>query len=239
MSNLDRQAIIPFLAALDDTIAKYALLKHSFYQAWNAGQLSRGTLAEYAKQYYAHVRAFPTYVSAVHSRCDNLDVRQMLLENLIEEERGENNHPELWLRFAEGLGEERSAVKDADLLPETLDSVATMKGLAGSADYRQGLAALYAYESQVPEVARSKREGLRQHYGLNDERTIAFFRVHEEADVWHRQTERETLGREAGGEGSRGRILAAAEEAARALWSFLDGVYDAYGEGGMDPAVAN
>ena len=28
----------------------------------------------------------------------------MLLDNLIDEEKGSENHPELWMRFAEGMG---------------------------------------------------------------------------------------------------------------------------------------
>ena len=66
-------------------VMQHSMLKHPFYVAWSEGKLSREVLQEYAKQYYAHVRAFPTYVSAVHSRCDDLDTRHLLLENLIEE----------------------------------------------------------------------------------------------------------------------------------------------------------
>ena len=100
-------------------VMEYSMLKHPFYVAWTEGRLSKDVLAEYAKQYYAHVRAFPTYVSGVHSHCDDVAIRQELLENLIEEERGAENHPELWLRFAEGLGVSREEVKAAELLPST------------------------------------------------------------------------------------------------------------------------
>ncbi|WP_412707465.1 iron-containing redox enzyme family protein [Candidatus Rickettsia kedanie] len=57
----------------------------------------------YAKEYYHHVTAFPRYISAIHSKCSDIQARQILLGNLIEEEQGEENHPELWKRFAEGL----------------------------------------------------------------------------------------------------------------------------------------
>src|SRR5688500_19510618 len=84
-----------FESTMLEAVMQYSMLKHPFYQAWSEGRLSKAVLGEYAKQYYAHVRAFPTYVSAVHSRCDDLSVRKELLENLIEEERGNENHPEL------------------------------------------------------------------------------------------------------------------------------------------------
>ena len=38
--------------------------------------------------------------------------RQLLLENLNEEEKGKENHPELWMRFAEGMGNSRNDVNE-------------------------------------------------------------------------------------------------------------------------------
>lgn len=217
-----------FESNLLDAIMEYSMLKHPFYVAWTEGRLSQSVLGEYAKQYYAHVRAFPTYVSAVHSNCDDLQVRQELLENLIEEERGEENHPELWMRFAEGLGVAREDVRSAQLLPSTTDSVARLKSLTASEDYRDGLAALYAYESQIPEVARTKREGLKDFYGLEDERAVSFFRVHEGIDVLHQQVERQILSEKCKSDEEQRRAVEVARESAKALWTFLDGVSAAY-----------
>ena len=217
-----------FAAELENAVGRYAMLKHPFYQLWSEGKLDLPVLREYAKQYYAHVKAFPTYVSATHSHCDDVVVRQMLLENLIEEERGENNHPELWLRFAEGLGVSRDEVKNAELLPSTIDSVNRLKALTQSEDYRRGVAALYAYESQIPEVARTKRTGLDEYYGIKDARAVSFFSVHEAADEWHRQVELEVLTSACDSEADREATVAAAGEASKALWDFLTGVQAAF-----------
>src|SRR5208282_836309 len=81
------------VATLDSMIAERSLLKHPFYQAWTAGTLTRERLQNYAVEYYPHVAAFPRYLSAIHSRCADIATRQALLENLIEEERGAENHP--------------------------------------------------------------------------------------------------------------------------------------------------
>ena len=224
----DHLAGSSFTGNLLDAIMQYSMLKHPFYVAWSEGKLSQPVLAEYAKQYYAHVCAFPTYVSAVHSHCDNLQVRQMLLENLIEEERGENNHPELWLRFAEGVGVSRDEVSAAPLLPSTMRSVNTFKWLTGRPDYREGLAALYAYESQIPEVALTKRQGLKDFYGIDDPAAVSFFTVHESADQVHRQVEAKALNDQCETDGVRDRVVAAAGEGAKALWDFLDGIQAAY-----------
>jgi pyrroloquinoline-quinone synthase len=217
-----------FLRALDGVVARHAMLKHPFYQVWNEGKLSKETLAEYAKQYYAHVRMFPRYVSAVHSRCEDQAARQLLLENLIEEEQGENNHPELWLRFAEALGVRRDAAKTAKLLPSTHESVTAISNLTQGKDFVEGVAALYAYESQIPEVARTKRKGLKRFYGIADARSVSFFTVHEKADLLHRKAERDILARHCVTRQSQNRALKAAEESAKALWHFLDGVHEAY-----------
>lgn len=217
-----------FESRMRDHVMQYSMLKHPFYQAWSEGRLSKAILGEYAKQYYAHVRAFPTYVSAVHSRCEDLSIRKELLENLIEEERGNENHPELWLRFAEGLGVARADVTEAELLPSTRESVARLKALTQSEDYREGLAALYAYESQIPEVAKTKREGLKSFYGIEDERAVSFFRVHESIDLLHQDVALQTLKQQCQSEEEIQRAASAAAAGAEALWGFLDGVSQAY-----------
>jgi pyrroloquinoline-quinone synthase len=213
---------------LNEAVMEFSMLKHPFYVAWSEGSLSKEILAEYAKQYYAHVRAFPTYVSAVHSRCDDASIRQELLENLIEEERGEENHPELWLRFAEGLEVPREEVKSCELLDSTTASVARLRELTQADDYRKGLAALYAYESQIPEVAKTKRHGLKSFYGVDDERAVSFFRVHEGIDVLHQEVAKNILREECRTANDQHEVVDAARDSAKALWQFLDGVHEAY-----------
>lgn len=231
MSLKKDQGQAAFLQAIDDVVANYGLLKHPFYQAWSKGELDLDTIREYAQQYFAHVSQFPRYVSAVHSRCEDLETRQELLDNLIEEERGPDNHPELWLRFAEGLGSSRESTLDATKLPETQQSVDTMMQLCCSDDYRHGVAALYAYESQVPDVALSKREGLKSFYGIDDPEVVKYFAVHEEADVLHREGERRILAEQCRTVEQRQSAIDAAESAAKAMWTFLDGVQRAYVSG--------
>ena len=57
----------------------------------------------------------------------------------------------------------------------------------------EGLAALYAYESQIPAVSESKIDGLKKHYGFNDPKAYEYFSVHVEADREHSAAEREML----------------------------------------------
>jgi pyrroloquinoline-quinone synthase len=108
-----------------------------------------------------------------------------------------------------------------------------LKRITQSEDFLEGLAGLYAYESQIPEVSRTKREGLKKFYGLEDERAVSFFTVHEVADIEHRQVERDIICQHCTTVESRQRVLTAAENAAKALWHFLDGVCAAYVDKGQ------
>ena len=117
-------------AVLDREISARRLLDHPFYQRWTAGTLTMGELREYARQYYHYAVAFPTFLSAMHSHTPDVATRQLLLENLVEEERGPENHPELWLRFCEALGLERDDVENAQPNDATKALIACMHSLA-------------------------------------------------------------------------------------------------------------
>ena len=76
-----------FSKELGEKLDQYHLLKHPFYQVfWNEGKLTREIIKDYAEQYYQHVKAFPRYISATHSICDDIEKRKILLENLQDEE---------------------------------------------------------------------------------------------------------------------------------------------------------
>ena len=209
---------------IDSKVAERALLKHPFYQAWTEGHLPLDTLRDYARQYFHHVEAFPRAVSAVHSACEDRDGRRMLAENLAEEEgldAGKQDHATLWLMFACGLGESEAGVRDQMLNAETQALIDTFRKLSRRS-YASGLGALYAYESQFPAVASAKIEGLIDRYGIEDEETLRFFRVHESADVEHSAVCRQLLDRLPADQ--REEAIAAGEELAGALWNFLSGV---------------
>jgi pyrroloquinoline-quinone synthase len=209
---------------IDSKVAERAMLKHPFYRAWTEGRLPLDTLRAYARQYFHHVEAFPRAVSAVHSACPDRDGRRMLAENLAEEEgieSGKQDHASLWLMFACGLGESEDGVRGQALNPETQALIDTFRGLSRRS-YASGLGALYAYESQFPAVASAKIEGLIDRYGIDDEETLRFFRVHEAADVKHSSVCCDLLDRLP--EDEQSEAAAAGEELAEALWNFLSGV---------------
>jgi pyrroloquinoline-quinone synthase len=209
-------------------IDERSLLKHPFYQAWQRGELTQEHLRGYANQYWHHVLAFPQYVSAAHAICPTQAERQELLENLIEEERGGENHPELWLRFGEGVGATRDGIEESAPLPETDALVSTFRDATMRRSFAEACAALYVYESQVPEVAKTKIAGLKQFYGIDDERSLQFFEVHIGADEIHAEVGAGMVRTNTRTHAERQAVLATGRECADALWSFLDGVHREY-----------
>lgn len=211
------------LAVIDAQIAARHLLDHPFYQAWNKGELTPESLQEYAAQYYQHVAAFPTYLSAVHARTEDQSVRRHILQNLIDEEAGDPNHPELWLRFAMGLGLDPKAVRATEAWDETQGLINSFRSICANRPVAEGVAALYAYESQIPAVSETKIEGLQKHYGVTDRRTTAYFDVHIEADKEHAAVERALLS-ELVNEENAAEVHVSVAKTLDALYEMLNGV---------------
>lgn len=211
-----------FSAQLREVLRSRHLLSHPFYQAWTEGKLTLPQLQHYAAQYKPFVEAFPRYVSAVHSRCEDAGARAEMLENLMDEEgktgRGPA-HPLLWQDFITGLGGDDTQTDEAGA--KARDAYLRLS----QSSYEEGLCALYAYEYQTPEISKTKVEGLKKFYGIDDPKCLEFFRVHEVADVYHSQTCEKLI--DAIPADKQAAALKAAQTAADTLWNFLS---EAYGE---------
>jgi pyrroloquinoline-quinone synthase len=210
------------LAKIDAAIAEKNLLKHPFYQDWQAGKLSRESLQLYAAQYYRHVEAFPKHLRVLAARTEG-PIREIVLENLAEEENPSRPHPQLWTDFAETLGVREEDISCCPVLPGTQVVVETFREIVGDRSVPEAVAALYAYEAQVPEIATTKIDGLKKFYGIDSEKGLAYFAVHEEADKAHREAWRGWLQEHASG--NEEKILATTNEALDALWGVLDAVH--------------
>jgi pyrroloquinoline-quinone synthase len=208
---------------IDKLIDERHLLTHPFYTKWAEGTLPKEALQEYARQYYAFESSFPRYLSAMHARTESAEVRQQLLDNLWDEEHGPDNHAELWLRFAEGIGVARDDVQGAERNEATQALVDLYADLCRRAPVTEGVAALYAYERQVPQVAASKIDGLKKHFGVDDPRALEFFVLHGELDIEHSAAEREML-RTLITDAQPEPIEQATSRALEAWWDFLSAV---------------
>lgn len=199
-----------------------SMLKHPFYQEWTAGTLDVARLQEYARQYYHFEVNFPRYLSAIHTRTDSASVRQVLLDNLWDEEHGERNHPELWLEFAEALGVDREDVINAEQRPETKALTDHYFDVCHNAPIAEALATLFAYEGQVPDIAWQKIKGLSDNYGFRPDQ-FEFFSVHLVADIAHSGSEAAAINEACEDDDG---VVKATEAACDRLLRFLDGCYE-------------
>lgn len=221
-------ATMTYIDEIDGRIAAKSLLEHPFYRAWTKGELSVDSLRDYASQYYQHVKAFPTYLSAVHAQTENMETRREILKNLNDEESGNPNHPDLWIRFGEGLGVSRDDMENVEIEPETSKLINIFRSVCRDRGTAAGLAALYAYESQIPAVSETKIEGLRKFYNIDDPRTLSYFRVHIEADKEHAAVERDLL-RNYVDDGNTEVVTQSVDSVLDALYGMLDGVCRRHG----------
>ena len=219
-----------FFEQLEARIRTHDLLCHPFYKAWSAGELTREDLREYARDYYHHVEAFPSYLAELGIRLDEGELRRAVLANFCEEKGLDEGvcptsveHAELWLDFAEGMGVGRKIYGHLPP-PEVAELIGFFHAVASEGTPEEALAAFYAYESQVPRVATAKARGLREIYAAS-EKTSAYFALHTTADVHHSRVWKQQLrqGLETHPERAE-KALAAGASAAQALWHALDGI---------------
>ena len=211
-----------FSKELNKKLDRYHLLTHPFYQVfWNEGKLTREIIKDYAEQYYQHVKAFPRYISATHSICDDIEKRKILLENLQDEENPNADHPKLWKNFALAMGADEDKIEDVKREWFTNDMIENFFHQARKS-YAEGLASLYTYERQIPEIAETKIRGLKNFYGVTSKEGLEFFEAHKAADVIHRKECEKLL--DALTEEEKVKAEKASMLTARYLWNFLSGM---------------
>jgi len=197
------------------------MLSHPFYRDWTEGKLSMAQLQNYAVQYKPFVDAFPRFVSGVHSNCVDRDDRRSLLQNLMDEEGlGDSPpHPILWQNFIDGIEADRKK----KVTPEALYFRDTFLDLCCNRSYEAGVSALYAYESQMPDVSREKIEGIKKNWPGIPVHALDFFVVHEKADVSHAFEAECLIDRI--DDRKRDIAIDAAKSASGAIWNFLSSVH--------------
>ncbi len=191
-----------FKQALDSKISKYNLLDHPFYQAWSAGELPVEALKCYAREYGAFISTLPKGWETL---------------NDAETAEEETEHIDMWADFAEGLNTQVSAAQ----IPQVKKLLETAENLFSESE--TALGALYAFEAQQPETAKSKLAGLKKFYQL-PEKVEPYFETHS-----HNEHEAEKLLEQIGALSldSQKLVVQACEQMSSALWDALTGIHDA------------
>jgi len=193
------------------------LLAHPFYRRWEAGELDRQELAEYAVHYRAFEAALPAVLAAV---VDSLEAEgedaaaSWAARNLADEQGHPESHLALFDRFAAALPTTARATRPgpaAEALVETYRQLAEHGPVAA-------LSGLAAYETQAAAIAASKAEGLRRWYGM-DRAGTAFWDVHAVMDADHGDWAIQALA-DIGADPES--VAEGAQRAADAWWALLD-----------------
>lgn len=165
---------------IDQEVDKKSLLKHSFYKMWSNGELSIDHLQGYSLEYFQLVKVVPELVNNIL-----LKMGESKLSSIVEEsKKEEESHVEPWIRFAGSLG-----VKKNDLLNYVCDEN-TKKAVSSLLDLTrnsldEAICAMYAYEMDLPNISKSKIEGLNKFYNLSSSDSRNYFEIHQEADIRH------------------------------------------------------
>src|ERR671916_1571131 len=173
---------------IDYEIEKHSLLKHVFYQMWSEGKLTINHLQGYSKEYFQLVKVVPKFVENIFNVIADPSLKRAVGQNLKEE----SEHIEPWIMFSTAMGVQRSDLTSYKGENETNMAVSTLSQLT-ERSLEEAVAAMYAYEKELPKISRSKIDGLKKFYGMQSNEATKYLEIHEEVDVRHAQVWRENL----------------------------------------------
>ncbi len=165
---------------INGEIDKFSLLKHDFYKMWQDGKLTKEHLAGYSKEYFQLVKIVPKMVENVLKNNKNNKYDKLILANL----KDEQEHIKPWMDFASSLNVSDSDLLDYEGTNLTNKSVKDLYDLSESS-FEEGVAALYAFEKELPRISETKLDGLKKFYGIDDKKSCDYFDIHREVDIYH------------------------------------------------------
>ncbi len=165
---------------IDKEVEKKSLLKHPFYKMWSNGELGLNHLQGYSLEYFQLVKVVPEMVNNIKLKLKGSELRSTVEES----HKEESTHVKPWIRFATSLG-----IKEQDVLnyvcdENTKNAVSSLLELT-RIPLDEAVCAMYSYELDLPNISRSKIEGLNKFYNLSNADSTNYFEIHQEADIRH------------------------------------------------------
>lgn len=173
---------------IDKEIEEQSILKHRFYQLWNEGKLTINDLKGYSLEYLHLVKSVPTMVEQILNRNNDPKISPLINENMNEEKE----HIKPWIKFAQALGNDESTIDTHEIAEKTKNAVELLENQMSN-EFIKAVAAMYAYEKELPEISETKIQGLRKYYGIDSTDAIEYFNIHKEVDIHHAEVWRSIL----------------------------------------------
>ena len=168
------------IVRIDNEVENRSLLKHPFYKMWSNGELNLNQLRGYSLEYFQLVKLVPEMVNNI-----KLKLQNQKLKSIVEESHKEElSHIEPWVRFATSLGVQKQELLNYVCDENTRTAVSSLLELTNDS-IDPSVCAMYAYEMDLPNISRSKIEGLHKFYNISDAASTNYFEIHEEADIRH------------------------------------------------------
>ena len=165
---------------IDQAVEKKSLLKHPFYKMWSNGELSLDHLQGYSLEYFQLVKVVPEMVNNI-----KLKLKESELRSTVEESRKEEtSHVEPWISFAVSLGIQKQDLLNYVCDEDTKNAVSSLVELTRNS-LEEAVCAMYAYELDLPNISKSKIEGLNKFYNISNVDSTNYFEIHQEADIRH------------------------------------------------------
>ncbi len=208
---------------IDEMIEERSLLKHPFYQMWSDGNLTKESLAGYSREYFQLVRAIPSFMTPIIEKAPGSAVGQ-----LEENRQEESDHIKPWISFAGQLGISEEELVSYWGLAKTQKAVSDLGKLMHT--FEGGACAMYALEKEIPKISQTKLDGLAEFYGMTNEESTEYFKLHTEADIRHAASWRSILEESAAADSEDNchYLVGIADKSISAQNLLLDGCYDRY-----------
>ena len=171
-------------------MSRHPFRTHPFFDQLERGEVPRGVVHRWASQFYPWLACVPLAMAERFARCSwepRYDpYRRIILDQLVEEagdpKGKEPGHPELWLRFCEGIGLTRPVIHATPLLPSTLVAIDDFLYINREVPFYVSAAG----SSEPPNVELCQRllPAFRKHYQV-DEEHLAYYTLHVTADEEH------------------------------------------------------
>ena len=170
------------IKTIENEISNRSLLHHQFYTLWNEGKLTLNHLRGYSKEYFQLVKTVPELVHNIYNNLENCGdhyykaIKQTQIE--------ESDHIEPWIKFALSLGLEKKELVEYAGNKEVNMAIENLKKLSRSS-LVEGASTMYAFEKELPQISKTKIEGLQKFYDISKDDAITYFKIHEIADIEH------------------------------------------------------